>query len=218
VVKRRTDAPLTILVIGITAVVLLGVGVIKYTGQTPILQIPPAISERWGYHEVVARFRRSAPGGTPWVEVELPAAATTDRLRMAEVGAFTLDRYIQLAPNTQVDRVVVAIKERLDIPPVDVSVALARKLATAANEQARVLDAARRSEARDVEVQLLGLSASGVEVRVTGKAASQSAADRTAAAVTSIQWVGRVEVELEGADGPLKSVGGRDARPPVVRR
>jgi hypothetical protein len=217
-VKRRSDAPLTILVIGISAVVMLGVGVIKYTGQTPILQLPPAIKQRWGYEDVVARFKRGVP---PWVEVELPAAATTDRLRMAEVGAFALDRYRTLAPTTQVESVVVRVKDRPEIAPVTMTLMLASQLAAAqADPAARpsrvqaAIDSLDRSlgkgEVHDVEVQVLGLSTSGVDLRVTGKSRKAEAADQIAAAVTSISWVGRVEVEVEGAKGPTTCVGGRD--------
>lgn len=202
--KRRSDAPLTILIIGISAVVMLGVGVIRYTGQTPVLQLPPAIKQRWGYEDVVARFKRGSP---PWVEVEIPQV---DRLRMAEVGAFALDKYRALAQGTQVEAVVVQIKGHPEVPPVTVNLTLAAHLASAQVEAPKVVAAAEHADLHEVDVQILGLSTSGVDLRVTGKSRAKDAADRTILGLNALGWIGRVEVEVEGARGSTTSVGGRD--------
>lgn len=208
--RRRADTPLTILAFGIVTVVLFGGSVIYYSTKTPILQLAPELEKRYGADGFVTRFH---PGRPPSIEVTAPAGLVKDEVALSELAAFSLEAYRKIAgTSTQVDSCVAKVK---DAPgrQARVTLELAARLARARGSLNEVKQCAHRVGLTASNVEVLGLARTGAFVRVSASSQRPDAAalaDRTVAAVSSLVYIGRVEVAVAGPAGPIERRGGRD--------
>jgi hypothetical protein len=211
VARRRADTPLAIVVMGIFTVVLFGGGVIYYSSKTPALQLVPKLEERYAREGFATKF---IPGRPPSIEVQAPPEAAPDDAALAEVAAFALSAYRELAGSTtQVTSCVALVKG--SSRRAQVTLELARDLLRARDGLVAMQASATRVGLTNPEVTLGGVSRSGAIVRVTARTQRSDAAtlaDRTVAALSSFAYVGRIEVTLHGPDGPVERRGGPDGR------
>lgn len=212
--RRRADTPLAILVMGIFTVVVFGGGVIYYSGKTPALQLVPLLEERYQREGFKSRFVPPQGATPPSIEVVVPADVAPEDGALAELAAYALVQYRTLAGSTT--RVTSCLARVKDSPRrVTVDEAQARRLVSA---RARLRDlqvSATRVGLTSPEVSLTGVSRSGAVVRVvarTQRADAPALAERTVAALSSFEFVGRVEVSLQGPEGTVDRRGGRDGR------
>lgn len=210
--RRRADTPLTIVAVGIVTVVLFGGSVIYYSTKTPILQLAPELEKHYGVNGFVTRFH---PGRPPAIEVTAPAGLIADDAALTDLAVFSLEAYRKIAgTSTQVDSCSARIKdapERL----VRVTVDLAARYARARGGVNEVKQCAHRVGLTGSSVVVLGVANTGASVRLTAATQRQDAAllaDRTVAAVSSLAYIGRVEVSVAGPAGPIERRGGRDTR------
>lgn len=208
--RRRADTPLTIVAFGIVTVALFGGSVVYFSTKTPILQLAPELEKRYLVDGFVTRF---LPGRPPAIEVTAPAAVVPDEAALAGLAAFSLEEYRKIAgPTTQVDSCVAKVKE---VPgrSVRVTLQLAYSLSRARAGVDEVKQCAHRVGLPSSSVEVLGLARTGAFVRVTARTRRVDAAvlaDRAVAAVSSLTYIGRVEVAVAGPAGPIERRGGRD--------
>jgi hypothetical protein len=212
VARRRGDTPLTIVALGIVTVVLFGGSVIYYSTKTPILQLAPELEKRYMVDGFVTRF---IPGRPPAIDITAPAGLVKDEAGLTDLAVFSLEAYRKIAgSSTQVDSCVAKVK---DAPgqQVRVTVELAARYTRAQTGVNEVKQCAHRVGLTGSSVQVLGVAQTGASVRVTAstqRADALALADRTVAAVSSLAFIGRVEVGVAGPGGPIERRGGRDTR------
>jgi hypothetical protein len=212
VARRRTDTPLTILVMGIFTVVMFGGGVVYFSSKTPILQLVPALEEQYAVEGFVTRFHA---GGAPYIEVQAPPALVPDDAALLELARFSLERYRELAGSTtRVQACVAKVKGEPQRGQVRVTLELVERLLRARGATREIELTVRRAGLTSPGVEVTGLSRTGAAVRVTARTQRQDAAalvDRAVAAVGSLVYVGRVDAAVQGPTGPITRAGGRDA-------
>lgn len=211
--RRRSDSPLAIVVMGIFTVVVFGGGIIYYSGKTPILQVVPELEQRYEATGFVTRFN---PGTAPWIEVQAPARVVPDEAALTDLAVFSLETYRRIAgPTTRVEVCVARVKED-PLRQARVNIELVGRLAHARAAVREIEVTVQRAGLSSPSVQVTGLAQTGAAVRVTARTQRPDAAalaDRAVAAVGSLVYVGRVDLSLEGPAGRLDRAGGRDRRP-----
>lgn len=210
--RRRSDTPFAILVIGILTVVFFGGGIVYFTGNTPILKLKAELERD---HPGQTLKTRLLPGNPPHIELEVSPELAPDALTMTALGLDALDRYRKLAERTRVESCVV---RRRDAPEVAVTVDLPLQYALdeAQGSVGLIMQTAQKAGVTNAEVAVLGAAVTGAHVSVRGKTAKADAAviaDRAVAAITSLSYVGRVQVVITGPKGQVQRGGGRDGQP-----
>ncbi len=211
--RRRSDTPFAILVIGIFTVVFFGGGIVYFTGNTPILKLKAELEKE---HPGQTLKTRLLPGNPPHIELEVSPELAPDVLSMTTLGLDALDRYRKLAERTRVESCVVRRKDAPDMA-VTVDLPLQYALDEAQGSVAYILQAAQKAGVTSPEVSVEGAAVTGAHVTVKGKTLKADAgaiADRAVAAITSLSYVGRVQVVVTGPKGPIRRGGGRDGPPP----
>jgi hypothetical protein len=203
--------PLMILVVGIFTVIGFGAIVIYYSGNTPVLQLIPEVEKKYSVAGVKTRFITGQP---PHIEVHVPASIAPDEQALTDIAAFGLEAYRRLAgETTRVEACVARVKDASPPRQVRVTLPLLSAL-TRARQGVREIEATtQRLGLTAPAVEVVGLARTGVSVRVTGRtqrADAATLADRTVAAISSLAYVGRVEVALQAPSGPVSRHGGRD--------
>lgn len=211
--RRRTDTPLAILVMGIFTVVMFGGGVIYFSSKTPILQLVPALEKQYSVEGFVTRFHA---GGAPFIEVQAPPAVVPDEAALFELARFSLEQYREIAGRTtRVEACVAKVKGEPQRGQARVNLELAARLVRARGATREIELTVRRAGLTGPAVEVVGLSQTGAAVRVTARTQRQDVAalaDRAVAAVGSLVYVGRVDLDVQGPSGAVSRVGGRDRR------
>jgi len=212
-VRRRSDTPFAILVIGIFTVVFFGGAIVYTTGNTPILKLKAELEKE---HPGQTLKTRLLPGNPPHIELEVSPELAPDVLTMTALGLDALDRYRKLAERTRVESCVVRRKDAPELA-VTVDLPLQYALDEAQGSVGLIQQTAQRAGVTSPEVAVVGAAVTGAHVTVKGrtvKADAGAIADRAVAAITSLSYVGRVQVVVTGPKGPIQRGGGRDGPPP----
>lgn len=214
--KRRSDNPMTILVIGIMMIVGFGGCLVYMTDKTPILRLRPLVAKEFDLDTLRARFRAGRPGSPAAVVLELPEDSAFPAERDVELADYALRKYIELALESKVGRTSVAqVEVRVDgsEQPRFVLRRLHLGYLDDANKQRDSLVAGlKRYGLTQVELEIVGYTPTGVELRARATARARirhRAGRRALALLVSKPYTGRATIELSG-DPPLRLTGGRD--------
>lgn len=196
---------------GIFTVLFFGGAVIYFSAKTPILQLAPELEGKYKVQGFVTRFH---PGVSPFIEVQAPASVAPDDAALLDLAMFSLERYRQLAGSTtRVEACAARVKDQPDRGQVRVDLELVGRLVRARGALPELEATAQRAGLTAPAVEVLGLSRTGAAVRVTARTRRPDAdhlADRAVAAVSSLAYVGRVHVAVQGPAGEVARAGGRD--------
>ncbi|RMG16912.1 MAG: hypothetical protein D6731_05085, partial [Planctomycetota bacterium] len=213
---RRSDNPLSILVMGLFTIAFFG-GVVVYFNETkPILKLRPRLEQRFSSQGFRTRFVPPRGVEPSYIIVEVPPELA-DPLRRLEIGAWALEDYVELAKGqTLVQSCEVRVAGRPKDEPVRVSRAAQRMVDTARRRVDDLREAIARAGLRRVEVEVTGLSFSGVRLRARGrlrgpKAKPEVAGRKALRNVERLGFVGYVELTIRHAGNELVLRGGRDA-------
>lgn len=217
-VRRRSDATMTILAMGLGSIALFGAVVVFYSRQTPILRLRPELEQRFGVAGFETRF---VAQGAPYIQVSPPAAlALPDEYARAEVGAWALDRYREITEQRTVVTECQVLMPDGASTIVDLEMASMLHAARAGREQQ--LEALRKAGLLEPDVQVRGVVHSGVHLEATGRAPAgrdqeerRKLARKAALALSSFSCVSRARVDvLDAAGNAATELAGRDVPPP----
>lgn len=226
--KRRSDNPMTILVIGIFMIVGFGGCLVYMTDKTPILRLRPLVLKEFQLDSIRTRFRGGRPGSPAAIVLELPEDSTFPPERDVELADWALRHYIKLALESKAGRTSVAQAEVRVAGAEEPRFVLRRVQLGYLDDAQKMQDGLVRSLKRfgltQVELTVVGYTATGVELRAEASARArirERAGRRALALLVSKRYTGRATVVLRG-EPPLSLTGGRDAAPagtaPVTSR
>lgn len=215
--SRRSDNPLTILVIGIVILCGFGVSLVLLTDKTPVLQLKPLIEKEFKV-ELRARFR--PPGGTtpPAIELILEKQEDSPPKSDAALATWALGKYLELVKETDVGTTTIQQLEiRVEGALTSRYVLTLRQFHGKARAEASIkelTEIAERAGFREVKVEVLGYARTGARLSVSSvfpgqKRRTRTMVRRAVLKFQGLEYVGSVEFEVRGPE-PLKLVGGRD--------
>lgn len=218
--KRRSDATMTILAMGLVSIALFGGVIVYYSQQTPILRLRPELEAKFKVAPFDTRFIAGVDGNYPHIEITPPEAlAMPDDYARAAVGAWALDRYVELTEQrTSVSTCWVRTPGDA-WPPLVVDTEMASNLSRALEGRPQMTETAlKQGMLEPVEIVVKGVVQTGVHVRVIGRAAQglsdeqrQKVAAKAAEALANFSYLSKVELELEAPGGGRAKVeAGRD--------
>lgn len=221
--RRRSDNPMTIMVLGIMAVAFFGVIIVYFNQKTPILQLRPLVEKEFQLEGVVSRFHRGKGLDPPYIRLELPSDAELSTERLQELAAFALRNYVILAKDT----LVFTCRVRLSGDEQPYRVVVTR-------QQVEGYDLAREDLATQrqwlhtlgfetVVLRVTGMSRSGAAIQVEAKAkGTRKRLERIARKVSrrfaNAGYTGLVTVSIQTPHGVIRSIAGRDAPKQPKRR
>ena len=214
--KRRSENPLTILIMGFVAMGIFGGAVVHFSRSTPVLKLRPELERELGRSPIATQFLPPRPPQTHTgtVRVVLPARDGDTPGALLEIAALALRRYREIAVQTIVDTCIVSSGPQ----GLEVSVNLSQ---AAAIEQARAAlpHLARRLEGLGVhalDLQVVGVAQDRVRLALRGAVLTARKAEPVATdalrLLTRQPFVGEVELELTSPEGALERRAGRDVR------
>lgn len=219
--KRRSDATMTILVMGLLSIALFGGVIVYYSQQTPILRLRPELEAKFGAAPFDTRF---IAGDSPWIEVtpppSLPLAGEYER---AALGAWAIERYRELTEQRTLVTECWVRSPGDELPPLVVDVEMASMLSRAVEGQEQLREAAlKQGLLEPAQVTIRGVVRSGVHARVEGRApqglSEEQRAKLTAKVAESLanwSYLSKVEVEVEAPGGArARAEAGRDVPKP----
>ncbi|MBL4848219.1 MAG: hypothetical protein JKY65_22100 [Planctomycetes bacterium] len=215
---RRSDNPVTILIMGIILLAGFGVSLVLLTNDTPILKLKPLIGAEFGV-DLRTRFRAASATRPAAVELILssaeasPAPASQDE----KLAVWALSRYLELVKETETGTTTVRqVEIHVEGQPAPrfVLTRLQFDRKNRAEEALSTLGPIVAAEGfRDVEVKVVGYSKTGAKISVTcragRKARQRRAAHKAIRKLNRLEFVGSIEFEVSGPK-PFKLVGGRD--------
>jgi hypothetical protein len=230
--SRRSDNPMTILIMGIVILCGFGVSLVLLTDKTPVLSLKPLVAKEFGA-ELRTRFR-GAKGATPAaVELILKRAEESPPERDEAMAEWSLGKYMELVAETESGKTSI---RQIEIRVEDE--AASRYVLTLAQfegkqraqdpkEQAQLAALVEGSGLREVEFEVLGYSRSGAKLAVRcvapeGARRVPVLARRALLKLQASDFLGSIQFEVRGGPEPVVLVGGRDtplrrSRPPRRR-
>lgn len=214
--KRKSDNPLSILIVGMLLIGGFGTCVVFLNDKTPILKLRPLLVEEFKTPGLVARFRAARPGTQAAIVIELKEDDFSAE-RYAELADWALRRYVELVMNSKTKRTSVVqceVQVKGDAQPRYVLRRSLLKLRDAA--EADVAGLTKRLEAsglRDVKIEVGTYTETGVVVEVRGTATKRrtaSLARQVLRALSSRHYTGWSRVVINGKH---TLTGGRDPQP-----
>ena len=211
---RRSDNPLSILVLGVLSIGFFG-GVVVYFNETrPILKLRPVLVAKFGSPAFKTRFvpRRGMTESS--IAVVVPAELS-DRQKRLEIGLFSLPEYRRLADGkTRVTGCSVVAANTPTEEPVFVTWALLDSL-RATEEQGKGLRAGlKRLGLRHAALSVVAYSFTGASVEVRGRVRKAGRAgplaSKSARYLSRVASIGRCKVTVTGPDKTVTVVKGRD--------
>ena len=214
--KRRSDNPMTILVIGIMMIVGFGGCLVYMTDKTPILRLRPLVQQKFDLDSLGARFRAGRPGSPAAVVLEFDSGEDFPAERDVELADWALRKYIDLALESKVGRTSVAQVE-IRVEGAEQPRFVLRRLHLgflddATKQKESLVRGLQRYGLTQVELEVAGYTPTGVELKAkaTARARIRTRAGRRALALlVSKPYTGRASIELSG-EPPLVLRGGRD--------
>jgi hypothetical protein len=210
---------------GIVSVGIFGGMLIYVTDERPVLRLRPALEKHLGVEELVTRFVAGQRGARPHVVVELPPAGFDEEAKRRSIAAFALEEYHRLAENkTLVDRCVVVVRDRQDLPAVEVSTQQILQVIEARRSKGGLERILQGQGLRDAAVTVKGLAQEGAHLQVVGRARNEGEAKRILRRVSTnlrvLRYAGLVEVTIRHRDGEVQQVHRKEegALPGGVRR
>ncbi len=229
--SRRTDNPMTILIMGIVILCGFGVSLVLLTDKTPVLSLKPLVTKQFNV-PVRARFRRPAGTIPPAVEVILEKTEDYPADQDEVLAAWSLGKYLELVKETEVGTTTIRQLEiRVEGEPA------ARFVLTRAQFEGKL-----RAEAEigalsalvqgaglsEVQVEVLGYSRNGARIAVRCAAPPNARrvsglARRALLKLQALDYLGSIELEVKAGGETLELRGGRDTplrrhQPPKRRR
>jgi len=212
--RSPTNVPVTVLAVGIVVVMMFGVGIIHFSGSTPILQLRPILEQEFQVAAFETRFR---PGPNPWLEIYVPAEAL-EQQELHEVALFALAEYRKLAKRTRVRTLKARVKGESSDPWVEVTLGMVKHHGRAEQATPLMLDLVRERGVKEATLEIVGVGRRGVRLEVRGLLRaprgvkrSQEVVRSLAAELGKLSWVGMAHVTLKAPEGELTHVSGPDA-------
>lgn len=224
--SRRSDNPMTILIMGIVILCGFGVSLVLLTDKTPVLSLKPLVAKQFGV-DLRTRFRR-AQGATPAaVELILKQAEDSPPERDEALAAWSLGKYLELVRETEsgktsIRQLEVRVEgETASRYVLTISQHQGKVRASDPKEQAQLAALVEGAGLREVEIEVLGYSRSGAKVVVRcvapeGARRVPTLARRALLKLQASEFLGSIQLEVQGGAEPLVLTGGRDT--PLRRR
>jgi hypothetical protein len=214
---RRSDNPLTILIMGIILLAGFGVSLVLLTNKTPVLRLKPLLEKEFGV-PVRTRFRAGSPTQQAAIELNLTDDQALPSARDEELAEWSFARYFELVKETEVGQTSIRRIEVLIVGGSEPRFVLTREQyenkIEAKKNVAGLPPFVEKLGFKDVEIKVLGYSKTGARLGVTCASNDrgrrrQTAAHRAVRMLHGLRYVGSIEFEVTGPE-PLKVVGGRD--------
>lgn len=212
--RRRSDATLTILFMGLLSIALFGAVIVYYSQQTPILRLRPELEQHYRVAGFEARF---ISGVTPWIEVVPPAGfPLPDEYARTRLACWALGRYRALTEErTQVVECHLLPQDGTQTV-VDTEMVFMLERAEASLEE--LAQALVHEGLTQPEVEVLGVVMSGAHIVARAHApqglseeARHKTARRAAEVLGRFTFVSKARVEVLAPGGAkVQAEGGRD--------
>ena len=215
--RRRTDNPLSILVIGFLTMIGFGIAVVHLNRSTPILQLKPDLEQQFKQSGFATRFMKPLGDLYPHIEVLVPPELGTDERVLRDIGLFALERYGKLTEKrgSQVQSCVVHPVDQPQ-PRVEVTLRQVFSVKRAEAEHDAIVQSLQGLGLRDASVTVEGTTASGARLHIKGRVPPSRTPEKLAKSLLARltkdrSYLGTIVIMIDSEQGRLTLTGGADA-------
>lgn len=215
--SRRSDNPMTIMIMGIVILCGFGVSLVLLTDKTPVLSLKPLVAKEFDL-DLRTRFRRGSASTPAAVEVILERGEDSPPERDEALASWSLERYMELVRDTELGKTTI---QQLEIRVEDqaearfvLTLAQFRGKQRAEAELGQMVALVEGAGLDDVKVEVLGYSRTGAKVAVRCQAPAggrrvSTLAKRALRQLQTLDYLGSIELSVRGPE-PVELTGGRD--------